>query len=1129
MIIIRAQRVSPVPSCPATCVVCSDDAVICHRLAHIIDAPDTTQALLLTEGSISTVQPASLSDLSNITVIGLSHNHISVLGEQSFRNLPFLHTLLLDHNLLTSQALQGGALTNLTQLEVLALGHNLINMIRGAWLKGNKALRSLKLEGNLLTCLDTDSFPQTDLKDLESLDLSDNLIDHLDRNSFGGLVSLQTLDLSRNRLSSAPAEAFSYLSWLANLNLDLNSWNCSCQLLELAAFLSTFIQQPNKTLYNGRRMVCVSADNPAVTTVLELTEANCVPSNQNITVQIETRGSMTPQLYARDLAITAVICFIGGVGLTLLVVLIYHQVSRRKKLKESKRQKEEEEGSSTVANHHVNHLDVSEKRRDLFLQANSSQPWDTEAMTLDARIDGHGGQFRSRADENLSHFRCLDCSTEGQRRMGQNLMRGNNRINGGMEAEEEREKRRMRMMTEDERGTQQGIFNRDIPNRLFSHSNTNSSSYPWKEIFSQRPETLTDYKTNREMGESHSTDMEGKSRRHETLHCERCHRTYRPPEQNMRQARIHINMRDSALFDDFPSQYRQIDRGRNVNHNQSDMLKNTEWRRATRNVTFDLESPRTLEQGKSQGDEGGRGKREEEEWTTRDKDRGRVRGHKAKVQSSRLLKVKLNLNPLQKSKVHPKRKTDHGHSEKSNSKKSKDKRQDGKQREEKEGKGKSGKKTKGSSKKMKKSITKRLTEDGVEEKEEEDRGGGQKSKTSSKQKKMTSKSGQRSQGSTEGDEGENTHPENSQSGYTTNIADQSASAIAIGQGQNLQAGSIQYQGAGLELGSAQLSVQYPVSLSTTDRNHTTNTGSVGSQLTASSLSQGGNFLLNTIAQGSNTLFPSYPAKSIAPSIAISGPNMAPSGAPDSFSRQAGVGLTFPTTSLLANTVHANPLQASAIHTSPLHTSQLAELASILAANPAIPPAQSLSQSRPPSDSSPLVAKLKSDPAQGPGLQTGEVHQLPSESQAPQTKESLSLPTQAPPSVDGSFGVTSQAPGPLTTVENLSNNNSQTEMGHVPAGSTVNMSAGGVALTEGLAAGVSGGSMQAADVCVSGISAPSMSTQSVSSTGDAVAAAALLQQEYLSEEGGSSPRRKLRLVLPEKTSSRPPTALERKIR
>lgn len=64
--------------------------------------------------------------------------------------------------------------------------------------------------------------------------------------SFRGLVSLQTLDLSRNRLGSAPAEAFSYLSWLSNLNLDLNSWNCSCQLVQLAAFLSTYIQHPDK-------------------------------------------------------------------------------------------------------------------------------------------------------------------------------------------------------------------------------------------------------------------------------------------------------------------------------------------------------------------------------------------------------------------------------------------------------------------------------------------------------------------------------------------------------------------------------------------------------------------------------------------------------------------------------------------------------------------------------------------------------------------------------------------------------------------------------------------------------------------------------------------------------------------
>lgn len=782
--------------------------------------------------------------------------------------------------------------------------------------------------------------------------------------------------------------------------------------------------------------------------------------------------------------------------MTLLIVLIYYKVSLRKKLKDSKIEKVEEEGNSTMANH----LDVSEKRRDLFLQANSSLPWDREVMTLDPRTDYPGHQFKSRVAENDGHFWCPECTTEGQRGMGPNPMRWNNRINAGMEADEEIEKRRVRMMTEQERrrlGTQQRILNRDLPNKFLSHGNTNSSSHPQKETFGQRSETLIAYT---EMGDGYRTDMEGNSKRHETLHCKSCHRTYRPPEQNMRKGRIHTNMRDSALFNGFPSQYGQIDKSRNVNHNQFDMMKNTEFRRETRNVTFDLERSRTLEQESKD-------KREEEERTPRDEERGRVRTHKSRVQSSRLLKVKLNLNPLRKSKVHPKRKTEQGHSEKSSSKKSKDKRKVGKEGGEREGKGRSGKKTKSSEKIKKSTKTKGSTMDGEEEKEEDKREAGQKSQ-------RTSKRGQSGQGSIDSDQGENKHPENSEPVDATNTADQSASAIANGQGQNLQGGHIQYQGAGLILESAQLPSQHTLSLSASDRNHSTHLSllsSVGSQLTGHSPSlQGGNFLLNTMAPGSNSLFPGYPANSIAPGIAISAANMAPSGASGSFNIQAGV--MPPVTPHPANTVHANPLQASPIHTSPLHTAQPAGLASSSTANPAVNPAPAQSLSLPP-DSSPLTERLKSDPAQGPGPQTGTgLHQLLPESQAPQ---SFILPTQAPPNADGFSGVT--PPAPVTTVETLSNNKSSTETGRVHS------------LTEGLTVGVSGDSMQAADVPLSSVSAPSMSTQSVSSTGDAVATAALLQQEYLSEEGGSSPRRKLRLVLPEKTSSRPPTALERKIR
>ncbi len=799
--------------------------------------------------------------------------------------------------------------------------------------------------------------------------------------------------------------------------------------------------------------------------------------------------------------------------MTLLAVLIYHQTSQRKNWKENKRQKVEEEEGSTLANHHVNHLDVSEKRRDLFLQANSSQPWDREIMTYDERKDDHDCQFRPRVEQIGSHFWCPDCSIERQRGIEPTLIQWNKRINAGIEAEEETEERSVRMTEEERRrlGSQQGILSRGIPNELLSRGNISSSFYPWNDTFGQRQDPLAAY---REMGEKCRTDMEGERKAQETSHCKSCHRTYRLSEQNMRQGRINTNMRDS-------SQYRGLGvrvnpnpnpnpRVRTVNYNQLDMMRNTEFRQETRNVTFDLERSTTQERGNSHSKD----KRDKEERISVDKERGRARAHKAKVQSSPLLKVKQNLNPLRKSKVHPKRKIEQGNLEKSSAKKSKDKGYSGIERGERKGKGQSGMKTKSSSEKIKKSTkNKRLAEIGKDEKEEDRKVGGQKSNN-------TSKSGQNGQESTACDQSKNKHPENSKPGEISDTIEQSASAINTGQGQNSQGGSSQYQGAGSVLGSSRLSLQHPLSLSGTNRNHTANLSvltSAGTQLTGRILSlQGGNLFPNTMATGSNTLSPRNPANTATPWAAISGPNKAPSGGPDGLNGQTGVGLVSPPTSSLANTVHNNPLRPNLMLTSAIHTQQPLEIASSLTANPAVNPAagQSFLQNQLPSYSSPV---------QAPGLQTGKgVQQVPPESQASQTKESLTLPTKASSSADGLSVVTPQLHEPATLAENLSNNNSQKETGYLPAALTVNTLA--VAVTEALATGVSGDYMQAADVSLSGISTPSMSTQSVP-----VAAASLLQQEYLSEEGGSSPRRKLRLALPEKTSSRPPTALERKIR
>ncbi|XP_061654483.1 uncharacterized protein lrrc53 [Phyllopteryx taeniolatus] len=992
------------------------------------------------------------------------------MDELSFRNLPFLHTLLLDHNLLTSQALEDKALSNLAHLQVLALGHNLISQIQANWLKGTLALRTLNLEGNRISSLDPGSLPFNELRYLENLDLSDNFIKSLDTNSFHGLVRLRNLDMSRNRLSSAPSQSFSYLSWLTNLNLDLNSWNCSCQLLDLATFLSAFIQQPDKTLYNGRRMVCVSADNPAVTTVLELTDANCVPSNRNITVQLETIDSVTPQVYARDLAITAVLCFTGGIGLALLVVLIYYQVSRRKNASESHKQKETEEGSGPVTGYLTNHRDVGAKQRELFMQAH--QLLDSKSIPRDTRAENYGSRFRVRADENLM---CPNCKVEGSK-----LNQWDNGMNGVMQTEQEGDHRRMRMfiMEEEEKErkkleSQQDILERDIPH----NGSSRYSSRQWKHTFSRSPDTLAAYNANNDIGVR--SDIGVKSRQPGMLHCKSCHRTYGKSAQNMRERRIHSNMSDTSLFDDSVP---QIGNGeRSIDYNRFHAMKSMKTRRQTRNVTFDKERK---DQRKA--------RRTDVVKISRNMERGVEKNHKGKLQSSGLLKSKL----LRKTKVHPKRKTEQ---ERSNSKESEDRRHGKRYTEQLEGKESSGEQSKGSSKKGKKtSVSEGLIEDEDEKDGEKDQ-----------KVKAAFKSVQNIQ-SNAGDQGE---AQLTAITPATSTTDPSHPTIADGASIMGQGLTVPYQGAGVVPRSPQLSSQQPFLFSATDIIHSTShllQGSAGSQRMSSNLPlEGGALLLNTATPAGGSLVPTGPTNSMFLSM-VGSRSMSLIGASDS--RQEV--FVSPDTSLLANAGHANPLQSSLLQTTPLHGSMPVGLGPNIALHTSHN--QPLSQSQMDFHSSTNEQSVTSDPNLGQAPRTGDkpTPLASSESEPP----SSFLPIKASQSIDSSTKV----PKAVNTVENLSKRYSQTENEAVPGGLVESIFDGGRPGTEVHA--VSERSMLGEDIFPQ-----AASTQSTSSSGSSMAASPLLKQEYLSEEGGSSPRRKLRLVLPEKTSSREPTALEKKIR
>lgn len=720
--------------------------------------------------------------------------------------------------------------------------------------------------------------------------------------------------------------------------------------------------------------------------------------------------------------------------MTLLAVLICYHVSQRKKKKESQRPKEELDKGRTTANH-VDQLGDRERMRDFVLQANSSQQWSKESMTLNERMDHHRDTFKSRAEGNGSNVHCPHCNTNGKM---PNQMRKGKWLNGGPEAGDVQERRKLRMMVEEERRgvIQQQNYSWNVSNKVPPHI-TDSSFH----LLRETSDNLPPYKADGDMG-NHRTDDESKSRRYETSHCRNCHRTSRP-EENMTHRMPHSNQMDIC---DFNGKVRR----------EPFRKMNTELKRETKNVKFDLTRSRTNRGEESLEEE------EQEEETPRGNEKSSDSRHK--VQSSRLMKVKLNLNPLRKSKVHPRKKNEHGHTKNTSSKRSKEKRRHGKGEEE-EGEEKSGKRAKSSREKKRKSS-----------KTEEADKGEQKSSTSKRDK------------SAEGDQEKNPNISQPPDGDTVSA-------------QDLQ--TLQYQSAGLALGGAQLAFQHPFSFSPADRNRSTNLSllnSPGSLLTGSTLSlQAGKALLNTMSSGCNPLLTHGLVNPIAPSVTLSGLNIAPGGATESFARLPAVSTRSSNPPLLAKMIQVNPLQAGGNPPAPFLTST-SDGPVLSLANPANEPV-ALGYSQMQFDSSAFVAAPKLDLTHSQDIQTGKGPiQSTTESQAPSTKDDLPEQDQ-----DETLGDTSE-----TRVEKMS----------------VNMPPEGVAHTEGPQVGGSGERLKADSLSVMDQSAPSLSIPDESSP--VAGGAALLQQEYLSEDGGSSPRRKLRLVLPEKTSNRPPTALERKI-
>lgn len=705
-------------------------------------------------------------------------------------------------------------------------------------------------------------------------------------------------------------------------------------------------------------------------------------------------------------------CPLGGIGFALLVVLIYYKVFLRKKKKEGKMEKAEE-GKGTMANQ----PDLSERRN--HIRTENGLIFDPEVMPLDPWTCDPVHQLSLRTDKSDDQFWCSNCCAEDHRGIRRNLTKWNNRTKAQLETDEEIERRKVRMMiTEHDLrrfATQQGIL--EFSNKL-SHGRT--SSHPEKKAVVRRVEAMIN---NREEEYGHKSQGGGCSRRNEALYCNSCHRSYRPPEPSMRKGGVHTRIKG---YGEFPFQHRDTDRDLNVG-NTSDTRKDIRIRRKSRNVTFNLESLRhSIQQNSQSGDER----------TARDE--GRAGRHNSRVQLRRL-KVKLNMNPRGKRKVHPQRRNEQSHSGRSRSKKNKGKRASGTDT------GKARKTKEKHQNKKNSANVEGLDEDGEEHEEESSRQIGQKSKE-------TSSVGPDVPESTAADKCARGHPETEQAVANTNTVDQSPS-----DSQHPQDGCIQRSNAPPNL---------PASVDN------------------STFLRGGSLEHRTTATEAGSERAGWITNSVSPSTAISTSRTPPNGAPGTFHGQEHL---FP----LANVLPANILQSPSVYASPLLATQSKDFLTSTVNSTVFQ--QSLS---PPSGSSPFQEKLHSDPALQPGPQPGN-KQLPSE--VPQNRENMLLKQES-----------CSVPAVRQTVG--AENGDGADLAEIPPLRGV------------------GDSMQTGEGPLLSDQSNSTSKQfAASADTDGKAANVLQQQEYLSEEGGSNPKRKLRLVLPEKTSNRPLTALERKIR
>uniref|UniRef100_A0A0D9XVI7 non-specific serine/threonine protein kinase n=1 Tax=Leersia perrieri TaxID=77586 RepID=A0A0D9XVI7_9ORYZ len=179
---------------------------------------ENLHALDISTNSMFGSIPAQIGTTKHMVALYLDDNNFSGSIPNSIGIVSTLQHLLLSYNSLSSTI--PASLVNLSNLLKLGISHNNLNGALPSDLSPLKAIDLIDISANNLVGSLTTSFGQLEIT---YLNLSHNTLNDSIPNSFKGLISLATLDLSHNNLSGGIPKYFANLTYLTSLDLSFNN------------------------------------------------------------------------------------------------------------------------------------------------------------------------------------------------------------------------------------------------------------------------------------------------------------------------------------------------------------------------------------------------------------------------------------------------------------------------------------------------------------------------------------------------------------------------------------------------------------------------------------------------------------------------------------------------------------------------------------------------------------------------------------------------------------------------------------------------------------------------------------------------------------------------------------------